>query len=349
MGQSGRFATSRVGWTLLAYHLFEYGTAWAKALRRVPTAALSQTLRDLTNQALTFDVEARRVLAKEIWQLIKIRRTERWQAQQAAEGNNPKLCKRKRLPISTHLDGEADLSRWPDMINAFLVRYTKPEQEPPSEIHFTQFNPITAEEVQAQAALLREGKAAGPDEITPEVVKALGVAHPEVLRDTYNELLGGRAEIPNAWTEVRFAMIPKVPRPAQPSQFRPIGLISIVLKLLMMILLARVVPTVQLPTWSVAFQTHRCGTEIAFTLSHLLEYSKQWRPEVHYLKLDLSKAYDCVNYKLTHEVLLQHEELWAVIVWNAHHSVLVFDCWTPLSKRSLTAPGEHRCSWCSEI
>eukprot|EP00971_Amphidinium_carterae_P341140 6479800-Amphidinium_carterae.1 len=82
--------------------------AWAQTLRRVPSAAFSQTLRDLTNQALvprkaledplreqigelrarklqTFDVEARRVLAKEIWQLIKIRRKERWQAQQAEE------------------------------------------------------------------------------------------------------------------------------------------------------------------------------------------------------------------------------------------------------------------------
>eukprot|EP00971_Amphidinium_carterae_P037938 745875-Amphidinium_carterae.1 len=87
------------------------------------------------------------------------------------------------------------------MINTFLVRYTKPEQEPPCEIHSTQFIPITAEEVQAQAALLREGKAAGPDELTPEVVKALGVAHPEVFRDTYNEVLGEREEIPNAWTE----------------------------------------------------------------------------------------------------------------------------------------------------
>eukprot|EP00971_Amphidinium_carterae_P055768 1100041-Amphidinium_carterae.1 len=33
----------------------------------------------------------------------------------------------------------------------------------------------------------------------------------------------------------------------------------VVLKLLMMILLARVIPTLQIPMWSVAFQTQRSG------------------------------------------------------------------------------------------
>eukprot|EP00971_Amphidinium_carterae_P221923 4405806-Amphidinium_carterae.1 len=56
-------------------------------------------------------------------------------------------------------------------------------------------------------------------------------------------------------------------------------LISIVLKLVMMILLAIINPTMHLPLWSVAFQTQRSGMEVAFLLSHIMEHDRQWRKE----------------------------------------------------------------------
>lgn len=90
--------------------------------------------------------------------------------------------------------------------------------------------PFTREELISSAALIKSGRAPGPDGITPEAVKSAVVAVPEAFLNILNDLLK-RQEFPKIWKLASISLIWKGKPPESPSAFRPICMLSMVGKL----------------------------------------------------------------------------------------------------------------------
>jgi hypothetical protein len=84
---------------------------------------------------------------------------------------------------------------------------------------------FSAEELIEAARKIREGKAAGPDGVGPEIVKAASSAAPQAVLGVMNGLLRARA-FPGEWTRARLVLIPKgKASPDGTRKFRPICLL----------------------------------------------------------------------------------------------------------------------------
>lgn len=108
---------------------------------------------------------------------------------------------------------------------------------PPSEIEPSLF---TASDVSTAARRLPSGKAAGPDGIISEVLKAIAIHKPEALIQPYNNCLTSGI-FPSEWKEARLVLLHKGgdKDPKVPSSYRPISLINSAGKLMERLILTR--------------------------------------------------------------------------------------------------------------
>jgi hypothetical protein len=85
---------------------------------------------------------------------------------------------------------------------------------------------FSAEELIEAARKIRAGKAAGPDGVGPEIVKAASSAAPQAVLGVMNGLLRARA-FPGEWKRARLVLIPKgKASPDVTRKFRPICLLD---------------------------------------------------------------------------------------------------------------------------
>lgn len=108
---------------------------------------------------------------------------------------------------------------------------------PPGEVELTLF---TTTEVVTAARRLPSGKAAGPDGIIPEVLKAVAIHKPECLTQVFNESLA-TGIFPGAWKEARLVLLHKGgdKDPRDPSSYRPISVINTAAKMMERLILNR--------------------------------------------------------------------------------------------------------------
>lgn len=100
---------------------------------------------------------------------------------------------------------------------------------------------ITAEEVADAVRKTKNGKASGLDDISPEIVKTLWRAKPEILLDLYNNCFLAE-KYPISWKRAKLKIILKNPDkdPTDIGSYRPIALLSVVGKVYERILLKRI-------------------------------------------------------------------------------------------------------------
>ncbi|KAK7840574.1 transposon tx1 uncharacterized 149 kda protein [Quercus suber] len=109
-------------------------------------------------------------------------------------------------------------------------------------------------------------------------------------------------KIPTDINRTYIALIPKVKSPENISEFRPISLCSVIYKVLSKVLANRlkvILPSVISENQS-AFQAGRVITDnilMAFETLHYMKHSQSGRSGFMALKLDMSKAYDRVEWK----------------------------------------------------
>ncbi|KXZ75772.1 hypothetical protein TcasGA2_TC031701 [Tribolium castaneum] len=95
------------------------------------------------------------------------------------------------------------------------------------------------EEIQAAAARMRMGKAAGPDGLGPEIVRAAVAASPETISGLVNDLLKSQ-KFPEQWKRARLALIPKAKKsPDKLPKYRPICVLDSLGKFYEQLILAR--------------------------------------------------------------------------------------------------------------
>lgn len=116
---------------------------------------------------------------------------------------------------------------------------------------------VTTGQVKRQLERLNQRKAAGPDGITPRILKTCASQLSPVLRHLFNLSLS-HEKVPKLWKTSCLVPVPKKPRPSDPADYRPIALTSHVMKVLERLVLAQLRPQVRtfLDPLQFAYQPH---------------------------------------------------------------------------------------------
>ncbi|KAJ0097104.1 hypothetical protein Patl1_28743 [Pistacia atlantica] len=119
---------------------------------------------------------------------------------------------------------------------------------------------------------------------------------------------------PQDFNAIFIALIPKVKKPSKVSEFRPISLCNILYKILAKVLanrLQKILPQIISPSQS-AFIPDRLITNnaiAAFEVMHTMNTSLKGKDGYMALKLDMSKAYDRLEWSFLQEVMLSYSVL----------------------------------------
>ena len=199
---------------------------------------------------------------------------------------------------------------------------------------------FTAEEVQTALLQMHPTKAPGPDGMSAifyqKYWKIVGVDVTNMVLNVLNSNMS-IADI----NKTNIALVPKVKHPTRMKEFRPISLSNVVYKLISKTLANRlksVLPQIISKNQSV-FLSKRLITDnvlVAFELMHYLDHKKEEKESFMALKLDMSKAYDRVEWNFVEGVMkrLGFHEKW--VGW-------IMKCITTISYSVLINGEAHGC------
>jgi hypothetical protein len=170
-------------------------------------------------------------------------------------------------------------------------------------------------------------KAPGPDGMPAVFYKKFWhVVGPKVHEEVLSVLNGG--SMPVGWNVTTIMLIPKLKEPESISQFRPISLCNILYKLISKVLANRlklVVPDIISQTQS-TFVSGRMITNnvlLAYEITHMMHNKKGVRDGLVAVKLDMSKAYDHVEWRFLERLIGKTEfhDTWKKIIMECVWSV----------------------------
>lgn len=156
--------------------------------------------------------------------------------------------------------------------------------------------------------------------------------------------------MPPEWNETIIVLIPKVPKPENIKDLRPISLCNVLYKIVSKVLANRlktILPEVISPTQS-AFVPGRLISDnilVAYEMTHYMRSKKRGKMGYAAIKLDMSKAYDRVEWSFLRDMML-----W--LGFNAEWINLVMHCVTSVSYKikvngdlsEVFSPGRILCS-----
>ena len=194
---------------------------------------------------------------------------------------------------------EEQLKRWAEHFRELLNRPVPeaPPEIPPAETEL----PINCDkpskaEIKKAIKTLRNGKAAGPDEIPAEAIKADLETATSMLYSLFSKIWD-KEEIPAQWKEGTIIKLPKKGNLSDCSNYRGIMLLSTSGKVLNRILLERMKETVdpKLRDQQAGFRRNRsCADQIA-SLRIIVEQSLEWNSPLYVNFIDYEKAFDSVD------------------------------------------------------
>ncbi len=168
--------------------------------------------------------------------------------------------------------------------------------------------PISIPEVTAAVNKLKNGKAAGADKIPSDLVKNGGIGMISELTELFNRVIQN-LEVPEAWANLRTKLIHKKGDRAHIGNKRPLSLTSNIGKPFMRILAWRLEDVVEqancLGQLQNGFRGQRGTSNNLLILSHLIEHSKRLKKPLYVAFLDLTKAYDSVEWCVVWDALAQ--------------------------------------------
>ena len=160
--------------------------------------------------------------------------------------------------------------------------------------------PITLEELKKVITRTKINKAAGPDEVYYESLKALDEPSLEKLLEHLNKALKD-GNIPNDWKHCRlFPIYKNMGSKLEMQNYRPIALISNIYKIFTNLLNKRVNDYMNIhrmmPSEQAGFQKGKDTHTNIITVSNIIRHCNLTKSEFHAAFIDLSKAYDSVPY-----------------------------------------------------
>ena len=169
-------------------------------------------------------------------------------------------------------------------------------------------SPPTLLEVEHAISCLKNHKAAGPDNVAPELLKYGGYDVVTTLHDLFTRCWE-REEVPQVWKDAKIVTIYKRKGDrAVCSNSRGISLLSVGGKVLARILLQRLVERVVdkvVPESQCGFRRDRSTVDMVFTARLLQEKCREHDKDLFIAFIDLTKAFDTVDRQLLWSVLLR--------------------------------------------
>jgi hypothetical protein len=194
---------------------------------------------------------------------------------------------------------DQQLNRWAEHFEELLNRPAPPNAPvvEPAEVDL----PIncekpTREEIRKAIILMKKGKAAGPDGIPAEALKANLDASVEMLYPLF-EKIWEEEDVPADWKEGHLIKLPKKGDLSNCSNYRGITLLSVPGKVFNRVLLERMRDNVdpQLRDEQAGFRKNRSCTDQIGTLRIIVEQSLEWNSPLYINFVDYEKAFDSVD------------------------------------------------------
>ena len=194
---------------------------------------------------------------------------------------------------------EEQLKRWAEHFREILNR-PAPETSPdipPAETELPiNCDPPSRMEIRKAIMTLRNGKAAGPDEIPAEALKTDVESAVSILHSLFTKIWE-KEEVPAQWREGLVIKLPKKGDLRDCGNYRGIMLLSVPGKVLNRVLLERMKEAVdpKLRDQQAGFRRNRsCADQIA-SLRIIVEQSLEWNSPLYINFIDYEKAFDSVD------------------------------------------------------
>ncbi len=154
----------------------------------------------------------------------------------------------------------------------------------------------TREEIRRAISQMKNGKAAGPDNIPAEALKADMETSVEMLHPLF-ERIWEEEEIPADWREGHLMKLPKKGDLSNCNNYRGITLLSVPGKVFNRVILNRMknVLDPELRDEQAGFRPNRSCTDQIATLRIIVEQSLEWNSPLYVNFIDYEKAFDSVD------------------------------------------------------
>lgn len=170
--------------------------------------------------------------------------------------------------------------------------------------------PITAQEVEDAAQKLNNRRATGMDKIAAELIKYGSKELYNIIADLYNSIFDLHSHLDVIGQGI---LIPlnKPNKPRTATNTRPITLLNSVRKLLSIVLLQRIYPTIDkyLSTGQSGFRKMRSTGDVVWTYRWLMAIAYKYNQTFQVMGIDMSKAFDCINRTKLLEIMKQQLQL----------------------------------------
>ena len=199
-------------------------------------------------------------------------------------------------PISTTQDQRR---RWAEHFKEVLnqpVPVERPDIPPADTILPINCEKPSKAEIRMAIKALKTGKAAGPDGVPAEAIKADLTTTTDMLHSLFTKVWE-EGKIPENWREGVIIKIPKKGDLTNCNNYRGIMLLSAPGKVLNRILLERMKTAVDplLRDHQAGFRSNRSCTDQIATLRIIVEQSIEWNSSLHINFIDYEKAFDSVD------------------------------------------------------
>ena len=205
---------------------------------------------------------------------------------------------------------EAQAKRWVEHFNSLLNR--PPPSDPPNILPARKDLPICCDAPSKQEILdaiskLNRGKAAGPDQIPPEALKADADVTADLLFPLFTRIWK-EGKFPKEWKEGHLVKLPKKGDLSNCSNYRGITLLSIPGKVFNRVILERIKTATdpRLRDEQAGFRKNRSTTDQIATLRIIVEQSLEWNSQLMVNFLDYEKAFDSIDRATLWKILRHH-------------------------------------------
>ena len=190
------------------------------------------------------------------------------------------------------------LHRWREHFSELLrgTPVTTPAHIEKGEDLEVNLGPIRKEEIIRAIGKTKSGKAPGPDNIPPEVLKADAVVTADILLDLFQEAWD-KKEVPQEWRKGYIIKLPKKGDLSECKNWRGIQLLSLPSKIFTRIILERIRAAVdeKLRDEQAGYRAGRSCVDQIATLRIIIEQSLEWQSPLYVNFIDLRKAFDTVD------------------------------------------------------
>ena len=202
-----------------------------------------------------------------------------------------------------HISSAPPLDEFASMLSD-LFRGTNVAPCRPAVLQEQLFN---VQELKAAISSLKTNKACDKGGLAAELLHHAPHAFLEVLRDLYNHVFTS-GDVPSTWRKTLFRMLAKHAKAKLVSDYRPIANVRLLYKVFAYMILHRIEPILESgqPEEQHGFRPNRRLEEHLLTANMIIDNTRQCGMPLWVLSLDLSKAFDRVDWPSLWQALRAH-------------------------------------------